>query len=134
MAVQSRELAIPFRIDADGGIATSTSREDILIAHVVSVLGTQPTERVMRPTFGCDIQQFAFDLGDLINETALNDTVRAALEQWAPEVRFMSLHAQPPNQDGLFIVAVRFADAVDPRANPLEAVLEFAVEGEAGGA
>lgn len=134
MAVQSRELAFPFRVDVDGAIATSNSREQILVAHVVSVLGTQPTERVMRPTYGCDIQQFAFSLGDVINETALNDTVQAAMEQWVPEARFMSLTATPPGDDGVFVVAVKFVDALDPRANPLEAVLEFAVEGETGGA
>lgn len=132
MAEQGRELSIPFRIDPNGGIATTRSRDEVLVNHVVSVIGTQPTERVMRPEYGCDIQRFAFSLGDPNTLADMDDVVRSSMERYCPEARFISLSAEPPNENGMFVVSIRFAVANDPRDNPLEAVLEFAVQSEGG--
>lgn len=132
MSARSREFVVPFRIDPGGGLATTRSQDAILTSHVISVLGTQPTERAMRPTYGCDIQRFAFSTGDASALTEMNDLVRASMEKFCPEARFISLKAQPPDQTGVFVVRVKFSSAADPRDNPFEAVLEFAVQTSGG--
>lgn len=132
MATASRELALPFHIDPNGAVATTRSRSEILVNHVTSVLGTQPTERGMRPEYGCDLQRFAFSLGDSVVISDMSAVCRTAMTAFCPEARFLKLTAVPPDANGIFIVSVQFTDATDPRDNPLVAVLEFAVQSEGG--
>lgn len=127
-----RELAVPFSIDANGSVATVATRAQILINHVTAAIGTQPTERVMRPTYGCDVQQFAFSLGDEGVLKLINSTVKKSMALLCPEALFIGVTAVPPGPDGVFVVAIKFSDALDPRSNPITATLEFAVQGDGG--
>ena len=128
----AREMAVPFSIDANGSVATTTNVGQILHQRVLSVLGTQPGERGMRPNYGCDIQRFAFSLGDELVKAEMRASVDNALKKHCPDALLVSLEANPPTEDGLFLVVVTYKNASDPRDLTNTAVLQFAVQSDGG--
>lgn len=59
------------------------------------VLGTAPGERLMRPTFGCDLNRLAFALNNTSTAGLAIFHVREALERWEPRIELLNLDAEP---------------------------------------
>lgn len=76
----------------NGKIATVSDRESIRQA-ILLLISTIPGERVMRPTFGCNLQQLAFMPNDATTHGLAMHYVRTALEQWEPRIDIIRLDA-----------------------------------------
>ena len=59
------------------------------------VLGTSPGERLMRPTFGCDLNRLAFALNNTSTAGLAIFHVREALEKWEPRIELLAVDADP---------------------------------------
>lgn len=75
----------PVQTDARGAIELSSDEADIREAIRI-ILGTAPGERVMRPEFGCGIQNFAFTTVNTTTVSLVENTVREALVRWEPRI------------------------------------------------
>lgn len=80
------EIAFPFAVDRTGGIAFAASEVDVARQHIVSAVGTQPGERVMRPQYGCDTMSHLFDPNDAVTGGLLEAEIRQAVGELVPEV------------------------------------------------
>lgn len=85
------EIAVPFRISSEGGVATMDSPVDIAIAHIISVVNTRKLERLMRPTYGTRVQDMVFAALESVDISMAKSEIREALLQDAPDVTIHSV-------------------------------------------
>ena len=69
----------------DGAIALARYEDDVRQA-VLIILGTEPGERVMRPTFGAGLRTFVFEPITQTTMSQLERRVRDALVAWEPRI------------------------------------------------
>lgn len=111
-----KQMAIPFSIAPDGSIAVVTDHIQSLADRVRALTATLPTQRVMRSTFGVASTDVVFAFDPSIAQQQLDDMVRAAVGQWEPAARVLSV--QPVlTQDGAQVISARVdISAGDPVA------------------
>jgi uncharacterized protein len=86
------------RISSTGGIEMvaehAAVRQSILL-----LLSTAPGERVMRPDYGCDLQQLVFSPNDATTHGLAIYYVRRALQHWEPRIEILRLDAAAGQQE-----------------------------------
>jgi phage baseplate assembly protein W len=94
-----RGWAFPPDIDAQGGLALTSERSEIEQAILI-ILTTSLGQRVMRPEFGCRLQELVFAPND--NQTAAQARrfVEEALGRWEPRIELVNVEARPDSDDG----------------------------------
>lgn len=102
------ELAFPFAVDGNGGIAVVTSELDRARQHIVAAVGTHPTERVRRPLYGCQTMYYLFTSSDDPMTDLLEAEIRRAVEEFVPEVVLDEVVPQIGGSDGLVRVQLGF--------------------------
>jgi phage baseplate assembly protein W len=104
----AKELAFPFRIDSTGGIAFVTSQADVLQQRVISAVGTEPGERVMRPEYGTPTAKFLFAAMDPGLQDDLRESITTSVSTLVPEVTVTSVDLGTVTEDGLLAVEVHY--------------------------
>jgi hypothetical protein len=104
-----RGWKFPVQVDpATGRIRMSEYEEDIA-ESIRIILGTTQGERVMRPTFGCSVADFAFGPTDDTTLRLLEGNIREAIRVWEPRVEDVEATAVPdPGQLGKVNVQIRY--------------------------
>jgi len=77
--------AFPLAVRTDGSVAEVAHEEDIR-QSIQIILGTNPGERVMRPTFGAGLRAFVFEPMSTTTLARLRDRVRESLITWEPRI------------------------------------------------
>ena len=94
-----RGWAFPPQINAQGGMAlTSDSNEIEQAIHII--LSTAPGQRVMRPTFGCRLQDLVFAPNSVQTATQARRYVEEALGMWEPRIEVRQVMVRPDPQVG----------------------------------
>ena len=103
-----RGFRFPMGVDHRGSIALTSSAEDLDCSLRV-IISTAPTERVMRPEFGCRIWDLLFEP---INSNTLGlmaQAVRESVAQWEPRVELEDVEVSPYERDsGLVRIFVTY--------------------------
>ena len=80
----------PLQINERGGVALSQYERKIQ-ESIRIIIGTAKGERIMRPDFGCDIQEFTFSVIDTSTLTMIKSAVKEALILWEPRIEVLSV-------------------------------------------
>jgi len=80
-----RGFRFPMGVDHRGAIALTSGPED-LDTSIRVVLSTAPSERVMRPQFGCKIWDLLFEPVNANTLGLMSQAVRESVAQWEPRV------------------------------------------------
>jgi Bacteriophage baseplate protein W len=91
-------FAFPLQVDHAGGIAEASGAEKIRLS-VLTILGTHPGERVMRPTFGCPLRSLAFAPLNAATASLAQYYVRDALTRWEPRIQLDDVQATPTRDE-----------------------------------
>jgi phage baseplate assembly protein W len=83
----SSEIAVPFRLSTSRGIQAITNPDRQVHQHVISLVSTEPGERVMLPDYGVALASLLFEDVDDIGVAHINDKIGVALGTWEPGVR-----------------------------------------------
>ena len=104
-----RGWAKPVRIDpATGSIALVTYENDVR-ESILTILGTAPGERVMRPDFGCGIHELVFEVIDVAALTRVQASVREALTRYEARIDILSVDTDPQEAaDGLLLIELEY--------------------------
>ena len=86
------------QISRTGGIELVHGDESVHQA-ILLLLSTRPGERVMRPSYGCDLNQFMFAPNDDTTAGLAIHFVRQALARWEPRIEVLSLDAGRSSDD-----------------------------------
>ena len=92
---------------ARGGIALARYEDDIEQAIRI-VLETQPGERRMRPTFGCQIHELVFAPINATTFGYMRRYVEEALAIWEPRIEVRTVEVGSSGQDGWVDVSVEY--------------------------
>ncbi|MEG0779824.1 MAG: GPW/gp25 family protein [Oscillospiraceae bacterium] len=106
---------------ATGRLQGVSSEEDIAEA-VRIILLTGKGERMMEPTFGCDIRKYLFAHMDYTTQTQLEQEVRDSLIRWEPRITEVNVQAEYGAADQ---VLLHIAYVVRATNNPYNLVYPY---------
>lgn len=111
----SSEISIPFRLGLDGRVVNETDSDKQIRQHVLALVGTEPGERIMLPSYGVPTLSQVFAPDDALTQQMLTHNVQNALTQWEPGVQVVSVTsaATSPN-DGTAGVSVEYTRVDGP--------------------
>ncbi len=81
----------PLEIDK-GKIAFSES-EDSIRESIIIILGTGKGERIMRPDFGCEINELVFSPNNSQTSSLIAFHIKDALMKWEPRIEVLDVNA-----------------------------------------
>jgi phage baseplate assembly protein W len=104
-----RGWAFPVTVDGAGRIAM-TGADELVRQSIRSILSTSPGERVMRPGFGCGLQDLVFAVNDDATADEVASAVREALALWEPRIDVLDVYAAAdPAVAELLLVEINYA-------------------------
>lgn len=80
-----RGAAYPLGIGAAGGVVEAAG-QDKIEQSIRIILGTQHGQRVMRPTFGCNLQSLVFAPNSAATANLARYLVESGLRLWEPRI------------------------------------------------
>ena len=102
----AKQMAIPFRLAADGSVAVVEDPIQALADRVRALAATLPTQRVMRSTFGVPTTDVVFEWDPNIAQQQLDAMVREAVAQWEPSAVVLSV-TPILTRDGAQVIAAK---------------------------
>ena len=107
-AFVGRGFRFPMGVDHRGNIAMTSTPEDLDCSLRV-ILATAPSERVMRPEFGCKIWDLLFEPVNANTLGLMAQAVREAIAQWEPRVELDGVEVVPDANDAALVrIAVAY--------------------------
>jgi uncharacterized protein len=98
----------PVDIDRTGGVSMSVFEESIRDSIFI-ILGTAPGERIMRPTFGCDIHDLVFAPNNPNTCGLAAHYCEEALNKWEPRVAKVNAKARPaPDEPNKILIDIEY--------------------------
>ena len=82
---------------AKGSIVASGGDEKIR-ESILIILGTSKGERVMRPEFGCGINDLVFEVNNTATTTLVAYHVKEALLKWEPRIEVLNVFVSPDEE------------------------------------
>ena len=106
--IVGRGWAFPPHIGPQGGIALTHERNEIDQAiHII--LSTSPGERVMRPTFGCRLQDLVFAPNNSHTAARARRYVEEGLGMWEPRISVIQVDVRQDSDEGnSLIIEIRY--------------------------
>ena len=110
------EISIPFRLNGSGQIATETVPNAQVRQHVMSLLNTQPGERVVYSDYGVPLADSLFEADSAVTQE-LPDIIDTAFARWEPGVQLTAVNPETTDNpwDGAVNVNISYlrTDAPD---------------------
>lgn len=116
--------SFPIQPTSQTGKISVSQDEKLIEESIRMIIMTRKGERVMRPTFGCDIHDFTFETIDYTNLTQMELVVEEALTLWEPRITELEVNAdEHPTEDGCVLIEINFV--VRATNNPYNLVFPF---------
>jgi phage baseplate assembly protein W len=95
-------------LSSTGGVSMVDGAQSVRQA-ILLLLSTLPGERVMRPTYGCDLHKLIFSPNDGTTAGLAIHYVREALVRWEPRIELLSVDAnQDPEDPGRLEIVIEY--------------------------
>jgi uncharacterized protein len=102
-----RGFATPLQIDPRGGIQAAREAEKVR-QSILTLLGTQYGERLMRPNFGCNLKSLVFAPNNLATASLAKHYVREGLLKGEPRILLDDISVTNDNVQGSLLIQVRY--------------------------
>ena len=100
--------SFPVAVDVTGAMATAAYEADI-DQSIRIILGTEPGERVMLPTFGCGLRSLMFEPINTTTMSLAQFRVQQALTVWEPRIDNIAVSVTAPSpQLGQLLIRVTY--------------------------
>jgi uncharacterized protein len=90
----SSEILQPFQLASDGSVAATSDPNKQAQQHLLSLISTAPTERVMVPGYGVPIKATVFLENSRIVQSQLQNQITAALGKYEPNLDIQKVDVQ----------------------------------------
>jgi len=115
----------PVALSATGGILLSSGLTNIQ-QSILIVLGTQYGERVMRPTFGCNLKSLVFAPNNQQTAALARQYVLDGLQQWEPRITVKSVTVTNQVENPMLLINILYV--VNPSLDPQAMIYPFYLE------
>ncbi len=103
-----RGWAFPPRVGPNGAMQLTNERTELNEAIRI-ILSTSPGQRVMRPAFGCRLQELIFAPNDSQTAAQARRYVEDALGMWEPRINVLDIRAYPePHERFQLMIEVHY--------------------------
>src|SRR5690606_23598578 len=89
-----RGWKFPIEVDSATGRIKETQHEDDIAEAIRIIIWTNKGERLMRPDFGCGIEQFLFEGNDDTTLQLIEAEIMDAIRMWEPRVHEVEVHVE----------------------------------------
>jgi len=109
----------PVSYDETPGAVQRAAYEESIRESIMIIMRTAKGERVMRPDFGCGLEDLVFAVNDSATLGLAEFEVREALRQWEPRIEVLDVKASVmgPHASGIRISFVYQVRTTDNRFN-----------------
>jgi phage baseplate assembly protein W len=120
-----KNIAIGVSLPFNGpGVFNSTySTKDQIKSNLVNLLLTEVGERVMNPTFGCNLKRFIFEGITDQNLESLKDSLLNSISFFIPEITIVSIEITPNIDYNLIDLNINYV--VDISQSPDQVTVQF---------
>jgi uncharacterized protein len=88
-------------VDSDEGRRLARAQyEESVRQSIMIILSTAKGERVMRPEFGCGLQELVFDVNNSATRAMAEFEVRGALQNWEPRIDLLRVNVSSGGENG----------------------------------
>ena len=103
----STAISLPFNFDGSGSIATTTELGKIWEDRVIITVMTGLGSRVMRPTFGSDVNKVVWEnINDAL--TLIKQSISVAFSRWLTELDLLEVSGYIDPTDGYLVAQVKY--------------------------
>lgn len=107
MSSEVIDMAWQLTFDANGGARLNTADEDIR-QSLRLLISTRRGERLMRPEYGCDLAQFAFESVDSSLISRMRGEILRSISAYEPRVDDVTVDIAPGGSAGALIVNIGY--------------------------
>ena len=100
-------FAYPLQINLRGGIKAS-GQEQKVRESILTILGTQHGERLMRPNFGCNLKSLVFAPNNAATANLARYYVEDGLTTWEPRIILDEVIIENDNRNGRLLLHVHY--------------------------
>jgi hypothetical protein len=100
-------VSFPVTLNVSGGILLSSGLTNIQ-QSILIILGTQYGERVMRPTFGCNLKSLVFAPNNQQTAALARQYVLDGLQQWEPRITVQSVTVTNQVEDPALLIEILY--------------------------
>ena len=98
-----------FPIQIDNEVMATSGYEDNIKESIRIILETSKGERVMRPDFGCGINDYVFETFNADTLESIERSVYYALEKWEPRIDSLKVSVNPDDiHDGKILIKINY--------------------------
>jgi phage baseplate assembly protein W len=105
----------PIMPDARTGQLRFIDGPDKVHQSIMLILETEPSERIMRPTFGCGLRRFLMKPNTSATRALIKNDVELALAAFEPRIRVQKVTVDPGDDPSLVIVQIAYVHVRDGR-------------------
>jgi phage baseplate assembly protein W len=80
---------------------------------ILTILDTEPGERVMRPSFGCGLRGYLMEPNTVATRALIRHDVERALTTWEPRISVDAVDVSAGEDPALVLVAIAYTQLVD---------------------
>jgi phage baseplate assembly protein W len=102
-----RGMSFPAQVSGTGGIGESAGVQKVE-ESIRIILGTQYGERLMRPTFGCNLKSLVFAPNNDATANLARYYVEDGLTRWEPRIDLMSVNITTDNLNALLLIEILY--------------------------
>ncbi|MCE3201745.1 GPW/gp25 family protein [Paenibacillus sonchi] len=91
------------------GSINSSDGEDSIRESILLILSTARGERVMRPDFGCRLNELVFSPNTMSTATLLRSFIEEALQNWEPRIEVDDITVTPRSDQSQLEVSIDYS-------------------------
>ncbi|MEK3905344.1 MULTISPECIES: GPW/gp25 family protein [unclassified Paenibacillus] len=91
------------------GSVRSSGGEDSIRESIILILSTARGERVMRPDFGCRLNELVFSPNTMSTATLLRSFIEEALQNWEPRIEVDDITVTPRSDRSELEVSIDYS-------------------------
>jgi phage baseplate assembly protein W len=120
-------ISYPVQLGTSGGLRASSGIQKIE-ESIRIILSTQYGERLMRPTFGCNLKSLVFAPNNEETANLARYYVTDGLKRWEPRIDVLDVQVKNDNQQAQLLISIQYRLHATQQVNtmlfsfPLEAV------------
>lgn len=117
MKFLGKGFQFPPKVDATTGRFVMSEGEEDIKEAIYLILKTRLNERPMCPGFGCDIEDYVFDLPDGRAKRGMEDSIETALTGWEPRIENVQVEVNTNRiQEGMILIEIGYTVRKDNNA------------------
>lgn len=84
------------------------TNEQAILESVSNILATEQGERVMRPDFGCALNQYLFEPLDAVTTTMIKKTITDSINKYETRIENLEVNVTPDEDNNTYEITVVF--------------------------